>query len=108
MDCISLVFKTPFSKFFAFVWAGTCDVKGKIPIFPSKITLPLVANMGWATTHMNMILGINLLDWISLGSISPSDKFKSVVFMQCKIISHQCGLHWTCIWTWMCLSLNLM
>ena len=68
-DYIGLVSGSPIFLLFELLCAVTSCVKGNMPIFPSKIILPSLEKIGLATAHINMILGTNLLDWISLYSL---------------------------------------
>ena len=69
---MGFVSSVPAGLFLLDLWAATCCVKGKIPIFPSNKHSLFDPNSGLLTAHMNIIFEINfLLLHVLCGSYSP-------------------------------------
>ncbi|CAO2826922.1 unnamed protein product [Amaranthus hypochondriacus] len=68
-DSVGLISIAPLGLFFESLWAATLFMKGKFPIFPSKIHCPCVFHLGLATAPKNIAFGMNFDDFAALYGI---------------------------------------
>ncbi|XP_042022197.1 uncharacterized protein LOC121769432 [Salvia splendens] len=71
--------RVPLGLFLDFLFAGSIVVKGKMPIFPSKMTSPFSAKCGLHTTHINITFVMNRFDLPDLyGSASSDSRYSTL------------------------------